>query len=139
MKVETTVPLERAQAELRAARALIRDGFPAQAIVHAYAASLQAASAALLEVGAESPATGAGLIASFDRTLVAQDAVPHNVGRVLRRLFEHRRVVDQALVDVPADEAELALAESERLVSSVGRWIRRQTSDSEHPPAARAS
>jgi uncharacterized protein (UPF0332 family) len=129
VRAEATLPLDRAQGELRAARALIRDGFPSQSVTHAYSASLQAASAALVEIGEATPSTDAGVVAAFDRRIVSVDGVPHNVGRVLRRLFEHGHAVDHALAEVPADEAELALAESERLVTAIGRWVRRQAPD----------
>jgi uncharacterized protein (UPF0332 family) len=125
VSADTTLPLDRAQTELRTARALIRDGFASQAVSHAYVASFHAASAALLELG-EVPATSAGVVAAFDRKVVGPDGIAHNLGRVLRRLFEQHYEVDEALVEVPPEEAELALAESERLVTAIGRWIRRQ-------------
>jgi uncharacterized protein (UPF0332 family) len=125
VKAETAVPLSRAQTELRAARILLRAGLPSQALVHAWSASFHAAAAALFEVD-EMPSTSAGVVAAFDRRVVGPDGIQHNLGRVLRRLFEQRADVEDALAEIPPEEAELAIAESERLTTAIGRWIRRQ-------------
>jgi uncharacterized protein (UPF0332 family) len=125
VKADSALPLSRAQSELRAGRVLLRAGLPSQALTHAYLASVHAASAALIEVD-ETPSTRAGLVAAFDRRIVGADGIPHTQGRILRRLFEQRADVDHGLAEIPQEEAELALAESERLVTAIGRWIRRR-------------
>jgi uncharacterized protein (UPF0332 family) len=128
MSALATLPLDRARTELRAARSLLRADLPSQALTHAYFASYHAASAALLELD-ETPSTHAGVIAAFDRRIVGPEGIQHNLGRVLRRLFEHRSEVDYALAEIPKEEAVLALAESERLVTAINRWIRRRDSE----------
>jgi uncharacterized protein (UPF0332 family) len=114
--------LGRGRQELLAAEALLEAGLPAQAVSRAYLAGFHAASAALAEIG-ERPATRVGVISAFGRLVVAEEGVEHQTGRVLRKLYEDRNEVDYGLVEAPVSEALRAVADAERLVEAVARWI----------------
>jgi uncharacterized protein (UPF0332 family) len=114
--------LGRARQELLAAEALLEAGFHSQAVSRAYLVCFHAASAALAEVG-ERPATRVGVISAFGRLVVAEDGVEHQAGRILRKLYEDRNEVDYGLVEAPVSEALRAVADAERLVEAVARWI----------------
>ena len=116
--------LPRCREELRAARVLLDAGLPSQALSRAYMAGYHAAAAALLPLG-ELPATPPGLVSAFGRQLVAERGFDHHVGRVLRRLFDDRADVDYGLAEAPPAMARTALADAERLVEEVERWLER--------------
>jgi uncharacterized protein (UPF0332 family) len=116
------LPLGRGREELRAAKALLEAGFPSQALSRAYFAGFHAATATLLVVG-QAPATRSGVVSEFGRRVIEQGGLEREVGRSLRRLFEDRIDVDYALADAPAKEAELAIADAERLVDTATRWV----------------
>jgi uncharacterized protein (UPF0332 family) len=119
------LPLGRGRQELKAAEALLEAGFPAQAVSHAYLAGFHAASAALAVLG-EVPATSSGVISAFGRHVVGEDGVDHETGRVLRRLYEDRNDVENGLVDAPAEEARVAVADASRFVEATAGWIGRR-------------
>jgi uncharacterized protein (UPF0332 family) len=131
------LPLGRGWQELRATEALLEAGFPAQAVSHACLAALHAASAALSVLG-ECPATSAGVVSAFGRRLVGEDAVDHEIGRVLRRLYEDRNEVEQALRDAPPEEARGALEDARRFVEATAAWIGRRESALRPPAGSRA-
>jgi uncharacterized protein (UPF0332 family) len=118
--------LERGREELRAARALLDAGFPAQAVSHAYLAGHHAASAALSVLG-EHAVTPPGVISAFGRGVVGQDGVDHETGRVLRRLYEDRHDVDHGLAPAPPERARGSLADAERLVEATASWIAKRS------------
>jgi uncharacterized protein (UPF0332 family) len=126
------LPLARSRQELRAAEALLEAGFPAQAVSHACLAGLNVASAALSVLG-ECPATSAGVVSAFGRRVVGQNAVDHDTGRVLRRLYEDRHEVEHALVDAPPEEARGAVEDARRLVEGTAAWIGRRENGSRAP------
>ena len=117
--------LRRCREELRAARVLLDAGLPSQALSRAYMAGYHAAAAALLPLG-ELPATPPGLVSAFGRQLVADRGFDHEVGRVLRRLFDDRADVDYRLAEPPPATARAAVADAERLVDAVERWLARE-------------
>ena len=119
------LPLGRGRQELKAAETLLEAGFPAQAVSHAYLAGFHAASAALAVLG-EVPATSSGVISAFGRHVVGEDGVDHETGRVLRRLYEDRNDVENGLVDAPAEEARIAVADASRFVEATAGWIGRR-------------
>lgn len=116
------LPLGRGRQELKAAEALLEAGFPAQAVSHAYLAGFHAASAALAVLG-EVPATSSGVISAFGRHVVGEDGVDHETGRVLRRLYEDRNVIENGLVEAPVEEARGAVADASRFVEATATWI----------------
>jgi uncharacterized protein (UPF0332 family) len=116
--------LERAREEVRAAHALVEAGFPSQAVSHAFMAGFQAATAALQELG-ETPATHTGVLSAFGRRIVREGGLDHEVGRMLRKLFEDRNDVDHALARAPAHEARAAIASAERLLEATADWLER--------------
>jgi uncharacterized protein (UPF0332 family) len=126
------LPLGRSWQELRATEALLEAGFPAQAVSHACLAGLHAASAALSVLG-ECPATSAGVVSAFGRRLVGEDVVDHEIGRALRRLYEDRNEVEQALGDAPPEEARGALEDARRFVEATAAWIGGRENGSQTP------
>jgi uncharacterized protein (UPF0332 family) len=118
-------PVERCREDLRAARSLLKAGFPAQAVSRAYFAGLHVAEAALFVVG-ETASTEAGTISAFGRRVIGEGGLQHETGRTLRKLFEDRQDVDYALAEAPADEAQKLIEEAERLVDTTAAWIEKR-------------
>jgi uncharacterized protein (UPF0332 family) len=121
---DLALPVERGRQELRAARTLLEAGFPSQAVSRAYFAGFHVAAAALVALG-EAPATRPGVVSAFGRRLVAEGGLDHEVGRILRKLYEDHQDVDYGLADAPVEEARTAIDEAERLVDATARWIER--------------
>jgi uncharacterized protein (UPF0332 family) len=121
MRGEWALPEERSRDELRAARALLEADLPDQAVSRAYFAALHAASAALLVLG-DPQTSEVGIVTAFARR-VPDDGFDPEAGRMLRKLFEDRTDVDQALANAPAEEAERAIGDADRLVHSIAAWI----------------
>lgn len=121
MRGEWALPEERSRDELRAARALLEADLPDQAVSRAYFAALHAASAALLVLG-DPQTSEVGIVTAFARR-VPEDGFDPEAGRMLRKLFEDRTDVDQALANAPAEEAERAIGDADRLVHSIAAWI----------------
>lgn len=115
-------PVDRGREDLRAARALLEAGFPAQAVSRAYFAGLHVAEAALFVIG-ETASTDAGTISAFGRRVVGEGGLQHEAGRTLRKLFEDRQDVDYALAEAPAEEARKLIEETETLVDATAAWI----------------
>jgi uncharacterized protein (UPF0332 family) len=114
--------LERCWEELAAARLLRGEGFEAQAVSRSYFAAFFAAEAALLALG-ETRSKHSGVILAFVRLLVRGDHVDQDIGRLLRSLFERRNEADDSPVDVPAEEADAALRDAERVVNAIQLWL----------------
>lgn len=114
--------LERCWEELAAARLLAGKGFEAQAVTRAYFAAFFAAEAALLALG-ETRSKHAGIISAFVNLLVRTGQVDEEIGRLLRSLFERRNEADCSPVDVPAEEADAAIRDAERVVNAVETWL----------------
>lgn len=114
--------LERCWEELAAARLLASEGFEAQAVSRAYFAAFFAAEAALLALG-ETRSKRSGVISAFIRLLVRGGQLDEEVGRLLRSLFERRNQADNPPIDVPAEEADAAIRDAERVVSAVQAWL----------------
>jgi len=114
-------PLERAEEEIAAARALLAAGFPTQALARAGEAGVQAARGALLAVG-EAPPTAAGAVAAFVRRVIVQGGIDPEHGAALRRLFDDRLEVERALAPAPPRIAETAIADAARLVAAADAW-----------------
>lgn len=114
--------LHRSRQELAAARLLASQGFHAQAVSRAYFAAFFAAEQALLSVG-ETRSKHSGVVSAFGRVLVRGERFDEAVGRLLRSLFEKRNQADYAPIEVPQEEAELAVAAAERFVHEVQSWL----------------
>jgi uncharacterized protein (UPF0332 family) len=114
--------LGRYREELAAARLLAGGGFQAQAVSRAYFAAFFVAEAALLALG-ETRSKPSGVISAFVRLLVRGGQVDQDSGRLLRSLFERRNQADYAPVEVPAEEADAAIQDAERVVSAVETWL----------------
>ena len=119
------VGLERCREELAAARLLASKGFEAQAVSRAYFAAFFAAEAALLTLG-ETRSKHSGIISAFVHLLVRGGQLDEEVGRLLRSLFERRNEADYSPVDVPAEEADAAIRDAERVVNAVEGWLARR-------------
>lgn len=114
--------LERCWQELAAARLLAGKGFEAQAVSRAYFAAFFAAEAALLALG-ETRSKHSGVVSAFVRLLVRGGQLDEEIGRLLRSLFERRNQADWSPVEVPAEEADAAIRDAERVVSAVETWL----------------
>ncbi|HZD02694.1 MAG TPA: HEPN domain-containing protein [Actinomycetes bacterium] len=114
--------LERCWEELAAARLLAGKGFEAQAVSRAYFAAFFAAEAALLALG-ETRSKHSGIVSAFVYLLVRSGQVDGEIGRLLRSLFERRNEADYSPVDVPAEEADAAIRDAERVVNAVETWL----------------
>jgi uncharacterized protein (UPF0332 family) len=114
--------LERCWEELAAARLLAGKGFEAQAVSRAYFAAFFAAEAALLALG-ETRSKHSGVLSAFVHLLVRGGQLDQEIGRLLRSLFERRNEADYSPVDVPAEEADAAIRDAERVVRAVETWL----------------
>jgi len=117
--------MDRARRELAAARLLAAHGFGAQAVSRSYYAAFYASEAALLHIG-EARTKHAGVVAAVGRLLVRRRGLDEDVGRLLRSLFERRSQADYDLAEVPGEEAERAVVDSERVVELLDQWLRQQ-------------
>jgi len=120
--VTDRVGLERCWEELAAARLLAGKGFEAQAVSRAYFAAFFAAEAALMALG-ETRSKHSGVVSAFVRLLIRGGQLDEGIGRLLRSLFERRNEADYSPVDVPAEEADAAIRDAERVVSAVKTWL----------------
>jgi uncharacterized protein (UPF0332 family) len=120
--VTDRVGLERCWEELAAARLLAGKGFEAQAVSRAYFAAFFAAEAALMALG-ETRSKHAGVVSAFVHLLIRGGQLDEEIGRLLRSLFERRNQADYSPVDVPAEEADAAIRDAERVVSAVKTWL----------------
>ncbi len=116
------IGLERCWEELAAARLLAGKGFEAQAVSRAYFAAFFAAEAALLALG-ETRSKHSGVVSAFVHLLVRGGQLDEEIGRLLRSLFERRNEADYSPVDVPAEEADAAIRDAERVVDAVETWL----------------
>ena len=114
--------LERCWEELAAARLLAGKGFEAQAVSRAYFAAFFAAEAALMALG-ETRSKHSGVVSAFVHLLIRGGQLDEGIGRLLRSLFERRNEADYSPVDVPAEEADAAIRDAERVVSAVKTWL----------------
>jgi uncharacterized protein len=114
--------LERCWEELAAARLLAGKGFEAQAVSRAYFAAFFAAEAALMALG-ETRSKHSEVVSAFVRLLIRGGQLDEGIGRLLRSLFERRNEADYSPVDVPAEEADAAIRDAERVVSAVKTWL----------------
>jgi uncharacterized protein (UPF0332 family) len=114
--------LQRCWEELAAARLLAGKGFEAQAVSRAYFAAFFAAEAALLALG-ETRSKHSGVLSGFVHLLVRGGQLDQEIGRLLRSLFERRNEADYSPVDVPAEEADAAIRDAERVVRAVETWL----------------
>jgi uncharacterized protein len=114
--------LERCWEELAAARLLAAKGFEAQALSRAYFAAFFAAEAALFALG-ETRSKHSGVVSAFVLLLVRGGQFDEVTGRLLRSLFERRNQADSSPIDVPAEEADAAIRDAERVVSAVEAWL----------------
>jgi uncharacterized protein (UPF0332 family) len=80
------------------------------------------ATAALAALG-HTPSTRTGTLSAFGRQVVVEGGLDHDVGRILRRLFDHRNDVDYGLADAPVQEARAAVDDAERLLEATARWL----------------
>jgi uncharacterized protein (UPF0332 family) len=117
--------LERSREEIEAARLLAGGGFSSQAASRAYYAAFYAAEEALLTMG-ESRSTHAGVISGFGQAVVREGGLDADCGRILRRLFEGRGRADYDAEPVEPEQAEEAIADAERFVAAVEKWLGRR-------------
>jgi uncharacterized protein (UPF0332 family) len=64
-----------------------------------------------------------GVVSAFVRLLIRGGQLDEGIGRLLRSLFERRNEADYSPVDVPAEEADAAIRDAERVVSAVKTWL----------------
>ena len=113
---------DRSHVELAAARLLASGSFHAQAVSRAYFAAFFVAEEALLAQG-ETRSKHSGVVSAFGSKVVRDGGLEESTGRLLRSLFERRNQADYLPIEVPAEEADLAIRDAERFVDSVQAWI----------------
>lgn len=113
----------RARTELDVARLLLGNGFPEQAASRSYYAAFYAADAALLVIG-ERRSSHSGLISTFGKMVVKDAGFDPEVGALLHDLFDLRNDADYETGAVTAEQAASALADAERFIAAVERWLR---------------
>lgn len=118
--------LDRAHRDLEAARHLLTNGFPSQAISRAYYSAFYAAHAALGALG-EERSTHGGVISAFNRLVVKEGGLDRAAGRWLRRLFDDRSKADYQENEVDREAAERDVRDAERFVDAVTSWIEART------------
>jgi len=122
-EAEVQANLERASQSLRAARSLLDEGHCDFAASRAYYAAFYAATAALLRRGLTFR-KHSGVIASVHQHLVKTGLVESELGRDLSWLFELRGIGDYGETrHVPEEDAERALAASDRLVVALRHLV----------------
>lgn len=114
--------IERSRRELAAARLLAESSFGAQAISRAYYAAFYAASAALQELG-QTRSKQSGVVAAFEQLVVRGGGVDPLAGKLLRSLFRQRQEADYGSADASEADAATAVADAERFVDAVERWL----------------
>jgi uncharacterized protein (UPF0332 family) len=122
----TSALLDRARTEIEAARTLSSAGFRDQATSRAYYGAFFAAEAALLSVG-ETRSKHSGVVSAFGRVVVKEGGFDAALGAELRRLFELRNAADYSWLDAPEPAGDDVVADAERFVDGVERWIAERT------------
>lgn len=98
--------MAKARTTLGAARALLRDGYPADAVSRAYYAIFHAASALLADKGLAFSSHQA-VIAAFGKEYARTKELDPQLHRYLRAGFEDRQIADyDATATVTVEEAE---------------------------------
>ena len=92
------------------------------AISRAYYAAFYAAEAALLSRG-ETRSKHSGVVAAFIQIIVRDAGLEPDAGRLLRSLFDRRNHADYTTDSVSSDEASIAIADAQRVVDLVARWL----------------
>ena len=126
MSDHTTALLERARREIEAARTLASAGFRDQATSRAYYGAFYAAEAALLTLG-ETRSKHSGVVSAFGRVVVKEGGFDPALGAELRRLFELRNAADYSWLDMPEPADGDVVADAQRFVDGVERWIAERT------------
>jgi uncharacterized protein (UPF0332 family) len=85
---------------------------------------------ALLALG-QTRSKHSGVISGFSSLVVRQGGFDPRVAAPLRDLFEERNDVDYGLEDPTTDEAGERLAQAQRFVDEVKRWIERGRTSSD--------
>jgi len=122
MAPEVRALLERGRTELAAARVLADQRFAAQAVAHAYYAAFFAAESALLALG-ETRSKHSGVISAFGQLVVKTGGAVAETGPILRKLFELRNEAMYDTTKVQDDRASTAIADAERFLAAVDRWL----------------
>ena len=117
----------RARRSLRAASLLLRETLEEDAVSRAYYACFHMARAVLLEKGivARSHRSVIGL---FGLHFVKAGLIGREMGRVLAQEYEDRLTSDyDSETDVEEDVAKQRVADAERFVRQMERWLRQET------------
>jgi len=113
----------KAERTLSSARLLLTSGSAEGACNRAYYAMHDAAHAALLAEGHETPdtiiKTHQGLIAQFSRHIVQSGKVDIDLGRAFNRVEDIRLAADYSCEPPPLDKAEWAVEKAEAFVAAV--------------------
>jgi hypothetical protein len=114
----------KAEEKLRAARSLLAQGFPDDAVSRAYYAIFHAASAALLAEGIAVESHSA-LAATFGLHLVKPGKIGRRFGRILGRLKDEREGGDYDVFSaLEADDAERAVEDADAFLQEMNRHLR---------------
>jgi uncharacterized protein len=121
----------KAERALDEARLLLRDKRTEGACSRAYYAMRDAAHAALLVTGFESPEaiikTHHSLIAEFGKKLVLGGRIDATFGRMFNKVQDMRRLADYSAEPPPLDETRSAVEQAEAFVAAIRSLIERLT------------
>jgi uncharacterized protein (UPF0332 family) len=109
--------------ELDAARNLVDNGFPRQAISRAYYAAFYAARAALEAAGEPLPKTHSGMRSRFSDLARSTPSIGPELGRALSQLGTDRTEADYDEPNITIEEANDAIAKAQRVVDVIERAI----------------
>ena len=123
----TVAIMSKATKALASAKLLLNADDTDGAVNRAYYAMLDAATAALVWVGANTPdsppKTHGGLIGRFGMHLVQTGQVSAELGRSLNRVQELRLTGDYLPIPVPMDKATTAVEEAEAFVTAIRQLL----------------
>ena len=123
MNRDTEALLAQGRTELGAARSLQRDGFGAQAVVHAYYAAFFAAEGALLALG-ETRSKHSGVIGAFGQLVIKGGGFETAAAPTLRKLFELRNKAVYDAMQIEDDVLLSVIEQAEDLFAAVEVWLK---------------
>ena len=121
--------MRKAERALEEARLLLRDKKTEGACSRAYYSMRDAAHAALLATGFESPEaiikTHQSLVAEFGKKLVLSGRIDATFGRAFNKVRDMRQLADYSDESPPLDETRSAVAQAEAFVAAIRSLVER--------------
>ncbi len=125
-KQEIALYIKNAQEMLEASRVLLGNDFYTSAINRAYFAVFYAPNALLVTKGI-SQGKHSGVISAFRQHFIKTGLIAPEYSKIYGRLMEDRHESDYELgLSVTRDDAQSNLADAERFVLEVQRWLKQE-------------